>query len=204
MPTHLPPTGPRDAASTEPAWTWQPRQPGQRAEIQARGWLGGQLGMAADEVPLTRDLRQRPAMGPPLERHDCSWSHSGDGLAVALGVDVRIGIDLEWQRPRPGALALARRYFSRGEAECLAGAASQASREHLFLRLWCAKEAVLKAHGHGLSFGLHRLEFEATGDRLWLRACDPALGSPGDWRVRELVPAPGYLGALAWRACRAP
>ena len=74
-----------------------------------------------------------------------------------------------------------------------------AARERAFLRLWCAKEAVLKAHGHGLAFGLHRLEFATTGGRLHLHACDRALGRPEHWSLEEIEPAPGYLGALAWR-----
>ena len=35
--------------------------------------------------------------------------------------------------------------------------------EHWFFRLWCAKEAVLKAHGHGISFGLHKQRFAPDG-----------------------------------------
>jgi len=72
-------------------------------------------------------------------------------------------------------------------------------RERAFLRLWCAKEAVLKAHGHGLAFGLHRLEFADIQGRLHLQACDPALGRAEHWSLQEIAPAPGYLGALAWR-----
>ena len=79
-----------------------------------------------------------------------------------------------------------------------------AVRDHAFLRLWCAKEAVLKAHGHGVSFGLHRLRFGEEGHgyqhgNLRLVECDPELGEPAQWQLRELQPAPGYLGALAWR-----
>ena len=81
----------------------------------------------------------------------------------------------------------------------LHAAPSAAVRDHAFLRLWCAKEAVLKAHGHGISFGLDRLRFEDEGGGLRLVACDPALGAPEDWSLQELQPAPDYLGALAWR-----
>lgn len=157
--------------------------------------------MPADEVLLTRDHRQRPHLAMPSGCHDCSWSHSGAGLLVALGQNAQVGIDLEWQRPRPRALLLAQRYFSQNETRWLASLQEPAAREHLFLRLWCAKEAVLKAHGHGLSFGLDRLEFGEVGGALRLLACDPGLGPAQAWSLLELQPAPGYLGALAWRAC---
>ena len=93
------------------------------------------------------------------------------------------------------------RFFAPGEAGRLQALAPE-RRELAFLRLWCAKEAVLKAHGQGLSFGLHRLEFIPDGDDehapLRLLASDPELGAASDWQLHEWIPAPGYLAALAW------
>src|SRR5690606_16251901 len=145
--------------------------------------------------------RGRPRLDEPFSDWDCNWSHSGAGLLVALGRSLRVGADLEWLRPRPRALELARRFFHTDEATWLA---AHGEPEHAFLRVWCAKEAVLTAHGHGLSFGLDRLVFADTAEGLRMQACAPALGSPADWTVRELTPAAGYLGALAWRPRGAP
>src|SRR3546814_11324671 len=64
----------------------------------------------------------------------------------------RSGADLELLRPRPRALALAERFFVRSETGALLALPAEA-REAAFVRLWCAKEAVLKAHGRGLAFG---------------------------------------------------
>ena len=69
-----------------------------------------------------------------------------------------------------------------------------------FLRLWCAKEAVLKAHGRGLAFGLDKLTFAEREGALLLVGCERLLGQPEDWTVREFVPDPGYRAAIAWRA----
>jgi len=185
-----------------PRWTWLPRdRSGSAAEPRVRDWLGVQLDCPAARLPITRDPRGRPQLGRPFSDWDCNWSHSGDGLLVVLGRRLRVGADLEWPRPRPRALELARRFFHASEAGWLAG---HGETERAFLRLWCAKEAVLKAHGHGLSFGLDRVVFTDSADGLRLQACDPALGAPADWTVRELVPAAGYLGALAWRPRGAP
>ena len=113
-----------------------------------------------------------------------------------------LGVDLERWRPRPRALELAARYFAPGETRRLRALPADA-REAAFLRLWCAKEALLKAHGRGLAFGLHRLEFSGMDDAadapLRLVACDPALGEPGRWQLHEWEPQPGYRAALAWR-----
>ncbi|WP_123770092.1 4'-phosphopantetheinyl transferase family protein [Vulcaniibacterium tengchongense] len=190
-----------DAAPASPVrWAWQPLPPRQPAEPLARAWLAAQLGASAERLPLQRDGRGRPRLQPPWADWDCNWSHSGEALAVALGRDVEVGIDLERLRPRARALELAARFFAAEEVAWLHQAPSAAVRDHAFLRLWCAKEAVLKAHGHGLAFGLHRLRFADGGGALRLVACDPALGRPADWRLVELRPAPEYLGALAWRA----
>ena len=182
-------------------WHWQPHVAGVAAEPVARAWLALQLGVATSDLALARDDRGRPRLDGQHAHHDCNWSHSGDGLLLALGKGVRVGVDLERIRPRPRAQALAERFFTPQEAHWLATSApTDCDRDRAFLRLWCAKEAVLKAHGHGLSFGLHRLRFEPDGDVLRLAACDPGLGSPASWSLREFEPAPGYFAALAWRA----
>lgn len=180
-------------------WTWRPHLPRQPAEPLAREWLAGQLDTPTDVLPLHRDERGRPRLDGALAGWDCNWSHSGDGLLIALGEGVLVGIDLERLRPRTRALELAQRFFTLPEVAWLHAAPSAAVRDHAFLRLWCAKEAVLKAHGHGISFGLDRLRFEDEAGALRLVDCDPALGTARDWQLQELQPAPDYLGALAWR-----
>jgi len=181
-------------------WAWRPHAPREPAEPLARQWLAAELDADLGTLPLARDTRGRPRLGAPFAEWDCNWSHSGDGLLIALGRDVRIGIDLERVRPRGRALDLAQRFFTAPELAWLHAAPSAAVRDHGFLRLWCAKEAVLKAHGHGISFGLHRLRFAESPDGLRLVECDAELGRAQDWSLRELRPAPEYLGALAWHA----
>lgn len=195
---------PPATASIAPHWHWLPwpdssRPGGSHAERLARDWLAPQLDCAADAIPLQRDPHGRPRLGSPFGDRDVGWSHSGEGLLVACGSGLVLGIDLERERPRPRAMELAQRFFRPDEARWLATHADQAARERAFLRLWCAKEAVLKAHGRGLAFGLHRLGFADARDGLQLVDCDPALGVACDWRLREFVPQPGYRAALAWR-----
>lgn len=177
-----------------------PYQAGQRGEPQVRDTLARWLGEPGPP-PLARDPSGRPRLLAPHQDHDTGWSHSGEQLLLALGRGVTLGVDLERLRPRPRALELADRFFAPGEARRLHALAPE-RRELAFLRLWCAKEAVLKAHGQGLSFGLHRLEFIPDGDdehaSLRLLASDPELGAASDWHLHEWTPAPGYLAALAW------
>ena len=181
-----------------PVRVWlRPHVSGQRGEPQARQLLGQALALDPDALPLIRDARGRPEFGSPLTHIGTGWSHSGDQLLVGLGERMRLGVDLERQRPRPSMREVARRFFHPQEAAWL-DALDQTACTEWFFRLWCAKEALLKAHGHGLSFGLHRLRFEARADGLALAWCDPALGEAAAWQLHEWPAAAGYRAALAW------
>ena len=181
-------------------WSWHAHKHGTPTDPVAKAWLAATLGVPPDGLNLGREPRGRPRLGPPQEGFDCSWSHSGDGLLIALGEGVELGVDCERLQPRPRALDVAQRYFTAPESAWLEGFREGAARDRAFLRLWCAKEAVLKAHGHGLSFGLEKLRFAVTGDALVLAECAPGLGLATDWSLHEFEPSPGYVAALAWRA----
>jgi phosphopantetheinyl transferase len=83
-----------------------------------------------------------------------SLAHSG-GVAVALAHahgNALVGIDVESRAPdRDGFERLA---FDAGEQKIIAGLAADGRKEWL-LRLWCAKEAAVKALGRGFEQGLH-------------------------------------------------
>ena len=162
-----------------------------------RAWLAPRLGCDAASVMLARDVHGRPRLAPE-HGFDAGWSHSGGGLLVACGRDVVLGVDLEREHVRPRALELARRFFHPREAAWLE-AQAEAARAPAFLRLWCAKEAVLKAHGRGLAFGLDRLAFAERDGRLVLAEADAALGDPRAWQLQEFVPHRGYRAAMAWK-----
>lgn len=175
----------------------RPHRPGERGEPQARQLLGPALGLDPAQVPLQRDARGRPTLQPALPAWDTGWSHSGDYLLVGLGQGVRLGVDLERIRPRPRLLEIAHRFFHPDELALLAALPADAQ-QALFFRLWCAKEALLKAHGHGLSFGLHRLAYALAADgALQLQWCDPALGQAARWQLHEWWAAPQCRAALA-------
>jgi len=185
-----------DDASRLPRWTWRDHARGCPAEPLVRAWLSAVLALPPEQITLFRDERGRPRLAGALQGFDVSWSHSGDGLLIALGDGVDVGVDLERARPRPRALELAQRFFHASEHDWLR-ALPEPERNEAFLRLWCAKEAVLKAHGRGIAYGLDKFGLADFDGGLGMAHHSEGLGGP--WSVHEWAPRPGYRAALAWR-----
>lgn len=165
--------------------------------------LAAYLDLPASSVVLDQDARGKPRLAQEAPdasiRLEFNWSHSGDFALLAVARDCALGVDVERFGKKPRSLEIARRFFDVSEADALEPLTPDA-RDRAFISLWCAKEAVLKAVGEGLSFGLARLAFTRRSDADWaLARVDPALGDARDWRLAGFDVAPGYRGALAWR-----
>lgn len=167
--------------------------------------LAAYLDRPASSVVLDQDARGKPRLASSVSASgatdglEFNWSHSGDFALVALARGCALGVDIERFGKDQRSLEIARRFFDPAEADVLARL-DPAARDRAFIKLWCAKEAVLKAVGEGLSFGLARLAFAQGADADWrLKQVDPALGEARDWRLTSFEAAPGYRGALAWR-----
>jgi 4'-phosphopantetheinyl transferase len=167
--------------------------------------LAAYLDSPASSVVLDQDARGKPRLASSVsasgaaDRLEFNWSHSGDFALVALARGCALGVDIERLDKDQRSLEIAWRFFDPAEADALARL-EPAARDRAFIKLWCAKEAVLKAVGEGLSFGLARLAFAQRADADWsLQQVDPALGEIPDWRLTSFEAAPGYRGALAWR-----
>jgi 4'-phosphopantetheinyl transferase len=175
----------------------------QQRFIAARGTMRLLLGRYLNQAPREVRFRYGPNGKPALEgtantadlRFNLSHSNSHGLLAITLGRE--IGVDLEWMRPLPDALAIAQRFFAPREYATLLGLAKGCQQE-AFFACWTRKEAYLKAHGGGLSFPLDRFEVSLTpGEpaRL-LRITDEPEGHL-HWSLHDLPQISGYRAALA-------
>jgi 4'-phosphopantetheinyl transferase len=154
-----------------------------------RALLAAYLDRPVDTVRIERGEHGKPRLtGGELE---FNLSHAGAALLLAVSRRIALGVDLESARrkTRPAA-ELARRFFTPAETAALESLPDEL-RQAAFLRLWCAKEAALKALGRGIGFGLDRVEFaiDAAG------AVAPVADNP--WQVVALAPSPEHVGALA-------
>ena len=162
-----------------------------------RSLLAAYLDVEADSLRIERNAAGKPYLADAALHFNLS--HSGDALLIGLSRTQPLGVDVEESpRPRP-YLELARRYFT--DAETSALAALPADRlVPAFLNLWSAKEAVLKAIGRGIAFGLDRVGFELGADGSVRKLVHVAAeaGPLANWQVVALAPRAGTIGALAW------
>jgi 4'-phosphopantetheinyl transferase len=163
--------------------------------------VGQCLGLAPCDVRFAQTARGKPCLAFP-DRVAVSFnvSHS-HGLALfALTGMGEVGVDLERVRPFSDEMGLAERFFTPRESAALRAQDAQ-GRLETFFRLWTRKEAYLKAHGLGLSFGLERVEVShAPDDPSHIVHIDGDSRAAAGWSLRTLAPAPGYVGALALQA----
>ncbi|HEX7339463.1 MAG TPA: 4'-phosphopantetheinyl transferase superfamily protein [Rhodanobacteraceae bacterium] len=160
--------------------------------------LAAYLDRSVDAVELTEGTHGRPALATPAEL-DFNWSHSGDHAMIAVARYLpQLGVDIEMQRERPRARQLAQRFFAATEAEALGGL-PESARSEAFFALWTAKEAVLKAHGRGLAYGLERVAFELTPHGTRPKQFSGPIGAVDEWHCQTLHPQADLAGTLAWR-----
>ena len=147
---------------------------------------------------IARTGRGKP-FAPALAGLDFNLSHARDHALIAVARGQPLGVDLERIDRKLVAHDLARRFFSRHEADAL-DALPESQRATAFLRLWTCKEAVLKALGAGISFGLDRVAFDldAGGQPTAIGDVAEEAGKAADWRVSLLEPTAGFFGAVAW------
>lgn len=120
-----------------------------RAHSALRRLLATYLCTAATALTFEVSAYGRPRVANKAAFIDFNVSHSGDWMALALGLDCTFGIDIEAWRDPVGDEMLMERYFSVNEA-ALWRMESPSQRPGTFARLWTRKEATLKALGCGL------------------------------------------------------
>ena len=161
-----------------------------------RALLAGYLDCAPGDMAIERDQHGKPRL--VNGRLEFNLSHSGGAVLVGVSRAQALGVDLEVSRRTRQVLELAGRYFHADEVAALA-ALPEASRQLAFLRLWSCKEALLKAQGRGIAFGLHRVVvgLDADGEVTDLHAID---GEPAAaWHIRRIYPLANAAAALAWQ-----
>jgi len=186
---------------------WFPRLPvgaTRGHDLRWRELLAACLECTPEALVLGRGEHGKPFLTAPATV-EFNLSHSRGALLVGISRRQALGVDIEVpSRPRP-VLDLAERYFAPDEAVALARLAA-AAQQSAFLELWSCKEAVVKALGSGIGFGLARVAFtlDVQGKPQRLNVIDASAGTVPEWQIVRLAPASDCTGALAWRGPARP
>ncbi len=142
--------------------------------------------------PGARTFVQAQHGKPYLEncelRFNLTHSHQLALLAVA---PTELGVDVEYIERKTPYEDLAKRFFSKPEAEQFM-ALPQERRKDVFFTIWTRKEAYIKAIGEGLSHPLDAFQVSLERDNPYLINCD-------GWHLYEVPVAGQYRAALVTR-----
>lgn len=127
-------------------------------------------------------------------------SHSEDLALIAVTRIGPVGIDIEFVREIKDMDGLVARFFSRRENELFRKVPS-GEKPRAFFNLWTRKEALLKATGEGITRSLSLVEVSfLPGEPARLLAVSGDGAKAARWSLRDLRPAPGFVGAVAVQA----
>ncbi|HEY4312217.1 MAG TPA: 4'-phosphopantetheinyl transferase superfamily protein [Pirellulales bacterium] len=169
--------------------------------IAARGilrrLLAGYLGQDGRTLTFRYGLRGKPDLEQAAPALQFNVSHRGSYALYAFVLDREVGIDIEFEREVPEALAIARNHFTPAETRLLVEADNDRAARECFFRLWTRKEAVIKAVGTGLSMPLDEFDVSSQllADNAWRKIHVPARPDT-DWSVRDLPVADEYRAAI--------
>ena len=203
LPHAFEPASPPVALADDEVHLWLfPHRARETALRPDRRWLpllAAYLGCGPAGLEFGRGEHGKPFLRRPSPALEFNVSHSGGALLLGISRGIALGVDIETTLRKRPALDLARRYFAPAEAQALMRLRA-AQQQHAFLRLWSCKEAVLKALGAGISFGLDRLEFalDRHGEPARLNVIDASAGVVDAWHIVRMAPTPDHVGAAAW------
>ncbi len=146
----------------------------------AMGRLSLVAGFAPRSLPIGIGFHGKPFLKGSPWRFNLSHCRGIQLLAVACALEV--GIDVERIRSVRRRAALLARCFTASERARL-----EEAPDRELLRHWAAKEALVKAIGRGIAYGLARIEIACSDDgRLSIARCEGPGGPASRWRLIEL------------------
>ncbi len=168
-----------------------------------RQLLAGYRGGAPAHIRFAYGERGKPSLAgvPALAGEPLAFnlSDSRDLALYAFAGGLELGVDVEVVRPMEDALGISERFFADAEREVLRRVPAD-RRDGPFFHCWTRKEAYIKAIGEGLAEPLDNfcVTFEPPEPARFLHVGGSAREAAA-WTLQHLVPAPGAVGALAYR-----
>jgi 4'-phosphopantetheinyl transferase len=164
------------------------------ARAQLRTIVGNYLESDPRALAFKYEARGKPFLDAPIR---FNITHSKELALVAIAHQRNVGVDLESIRAMKDIEKIANRFFSASESTELAGL-EEVEQLQAFFRCWTLKEAWIKATGDGLSQPTESFDVAFGRDGpVRLLNVEGKPEEPNRWQLLGLLPAPGYIGALA-------
>jgi len=158
--------------------------------------LGRYLEVKPEWLEYSYGSRGKPAIAGMDSDINFNLSHKNNFALCAVTRNRLIGIDIEFLRPVREVESLAENNFCPQEFEVIRSLPS-GKKEEAFFNAWTRKEAYLKATGEGLA-GLGSVEVSLVpGEPAAVLRIEGAVQTARRWSMRHLLPAQGYVAALA-------
>lgn len=155
--------------------------------------LSGYLGDAPEMIRFGSSDKGKPHLQHAAKPIHFNLSHSSSLALLAVSCDQEIGIDLEFERPRPSLRRIARKLFDRSLLQQLERL-PEAAFVGAFFRHWTALEARAKTVGEGVftfrdaQQTIHWTNFTPLPGCCAAVAVSDRLPSPEQWRTFRLTP----------------
>lgn len=165
------------------------------ARAALRCILADVLAIPGEALRFDRTGAGKPAV-IGVDDLDFSVSHADRLCLIAVARGARVGIDFERVAPHLNLEAFAQDFLCPAELALVRGSDD---RQRTLYRFWTRKEAFVKALGIGFFVPPNQIDVsvEARPKLLGCRADESTA-----WSLRDLTPAPSYVGALAVHAQR--
>jgi 4'-phosphopantetheinyl transferase len=164
-----------------------------------RAIISRYLDAAPDELRFFYGRYGKPALGDESGRDSLRFnlSHSRALAVYALSRGRDVGVDVEYIRPEMADEKIAEHFFSPREVAVLRSLPIE-SQPEAFFNCWTRKEAYVKATGKGLTLRLDQFDVSLIpGTPAALLRTVGNRRETSRWSLQELLPGPGYVGALA-------
>lgn len=121
-------------------------------------------------------------------------SHSANAMAVAVGWNCRVGVDVEHCKPRSGLAGLVDKCFAKEEIAYW-NRLSETQKVLEFYRFWTRKEALVKATGGGIALGLNQCVINPENQTGFLKVPDNC-GQASTWHALDIAVGEDVCSAL--------
>jgi 4'-phosphopantetheinyl transferase len=161
--------------------------------------LSRYLKREAAQLEFSHNRFGKPSLAPEVSGDGIFFnlSHSSDLALYAVSRFPEIGVDLEYVKRDFPCEEIARHYFSPQEIRTLQSL-PEAVKYEAFFNCWTRKEAFVKARGKGLSLPLDQFTVSLSpGEPVVLLRAESDYEETSNWTLSEIIPAEGYIAALA-------